>query len=338
MKRTGRLVALISCLVILSMTWYWFRGLEQPATPRPPVRLAVIEWPGFFHIYVAKEKRFFEREGVQVDLVLCRDNPEMNHLLETAEIDASSGVLSDMIFLSARGTPINVVYVADFSDSADVILASSTVETPADLKGKVIGFEALNSFSHIFVLDFIKRNGIKETDVIFKLVPAMKVLDELEAGSISAGHTWEPVTSKGLARGYHVIGKAGDSLGIITDLVGFRADVVQSRPDQVQAVVTALLKAQEYCLQHPEETIKIAAAFLKTSRESLRTAYPGVHHATRDDNLTAFKRSSSPTSLFTSGKYMIKHFYNTGQVGPDINLETILAGSFVQGAKIGNNP
>ncbi|MBF0551036.1 MAG: ABC transporter substrate-binding protein [Deltaproteobacteria bacterium] len=73
-----------------------------------------------------------------------------------------------MIFLSARGTSVKVVYVTDYSDSVDVIPASSTAETPADLKGKVIGFEGLNSFSHIFVLDFIKPNGIKETDATGK--------------------------------------------------------------------------------------------------------------------------------------------------------------------------
>ena len=161
-----------------------------------PIKIAINVWPGYAHAFIARDKGFFNKHGAAVTLVLEKDITEAVQLYRNGEVDGLFAVFPDIIMLNAEGIKTKVVYIADFSDTADVIIGKPELRALADLKGRKVSFEGINSFSHLFVLKALEEAGIREFEVQFANVAAMDVLDALEHGDIAAGHTWEPVTSK----------------------------------------------------------------------------------------------------------------------------------------------
>ena len=96
----------------------------------------------------------------------------------------------------------------DYSETGDVIIGS--INSIEELKGKTIGVEGINTFSHIFALRTIESYGMSEGDVFFEIVLAQDVVKKIEDGTIQAGHTWEPTKSEGVAGARSVHDGAAD--------------------------------------------------------------------------------------------------------------------------------
>lgn len=294
-----------------------------------PVRIAVTQWPGFFHIYAAARLGFFKKEGANAELVLCDGSEEMVGMIKRGEVDAIAGPLSDAMLLSARGTPVKVVYATDYSDSADVVIAAPDIKSPADLKGKTISFDSLNSFSHIFIINFLRKNGLKDSEVILKRTPPPQLLDELEAGRVTAGHARGPVIGAALAKGFRIIERAGDSPGVITNVLSVRKDIAEEKSGEIEAIVRALVKSRRYFDSRHTEGIAAAAKYLRKKPEELEMAYEGVHFLSYEDNVAAFKDTDSPASLYNSSKFILRQLNIAGQAEDSLKPEMVLDPQFI---------
>ena len=73
--------------------------------------------------------------------------------------------------------------------------------TVEDLKGKKIGVEGLNTYSHIFVLQTLAKAGLYEKDVQFANIATRKMVTALDAKQIDAGHTFGPAKITGIRSG-----------------------------------------------------------------------------------------------------------------------------------------
>ncbi|GAG60774.1 unnamed protein product [marine sediment metagenome] len=136
--------------------------------------------------------------NVEVELILRENISESTELYRKGNADGLFNVFPDIIMLNSDGIHTKVVYIADRSETGDVIVGRPEFTSLADLKGKKVSFEGINSFSHLFVLKALEESGIEEYDVAFENVSAMGVLNALEENKIDVGHTWEPVTSEAL--------------------------------------------------------------------------------------------------------------------------------------------
>ncbi|MGG6460294.1 MAG: DUF72 domain-containing protein [Candidatus Eiseniibacteriota bacterium] len=145
----------------------------------------------------------------------------------------------------------------DFSNTGDVIIGKGNNKTLADEKGKKISVEGINSFSHLFVLKALNKVGLDEGDGEIANVPAQNVTQELDKGTIAAGHIYQPYTSEALKKGYKILFSAGEIPGAITDVIVFRTNVIRERPHDVQAIIKSIIEAQKYYDDNKEESLRI---------------------------------------------------------------------------------
>jgi len=293
----------------------------KKAKEKAPIKIAINVWPGYAHAFIAKEKGIFRKNNVNVELVLKKDITESTQLYKDNEVYGIFNVFTDIIMMNAQGIPAKVVYVADYSDAEDVLIGKPNFRSIADLKGGKVSFEGINTFSHIFVLKLLEKAGLKEGDVRFANILALDVLEALEKGKIDAGHTWEPVTSQAIKKGYKILGKAGDLPGIITDVLAFHPKVVQERSDEVHRIVTSLLEARDFIYSNREEALEIMSKAEGMSKEEMEEGIKGVHHPGLKENIEAMKKSKDTKSLHCSGEIIIDFCLKKGQFSriPDIN-------------------
>ena len=308
-----------------------------------PIKLGVKVWAPDFFSYLAQEKGFFDRNKVKVELTLVQDYQQILNNYANGNYDGMIPVYSDLIFQNSNGIHSRVVYAIDFSNTGDVIIgnvnsSSNSNTTLADVKGKKISVEGINSFSHLFVLKALEKVGLGEGDVEFASVPAQNVTQEVEEGKIDAGHIYQPYTTEALKKGYQILFAAGSIPGTITDVLVFRSDVIQQRPQDIQAVIKSIIEAQSYYETHKPESLKIMSSKSGISEQEIKNGLESVTLPSLKENFVNVMNNKSHelTSLYSSGKFISEFFLNRGQINEYPDFKQIIDPDFVNALNEGD--
>lgn len=228
------------------------------------LKLAILDWVGYYPMVVADRKGFIERRlqntGVNVELINAPVGiSEMNDLIRTGKIHGTFGVIADFVVLKSLATPIRLVMVTDFSKS-DVIIAKKEIRTPKELRGKRIGISELSSYAEYAIVRFLEASGVDRNSVTFRTVPPMEVPEAIDAGKIDAGYTWEPALSRATARGMNVVISSAENPELVISSLVFREEVLVN-PQIAAAVILAYYDGLAYLAENPKEFSDIVGKY-----------------------------------------------------------------------------
>ena len=329
---------IVTVITMLGTNLIW--GVTSTANgATEPIKLGITVWAPDFFAYLAQEKGFFEQNKVNVELTLIQDYQQALNNYSNGDFDGIIPVYSDLIYQNSLGVDSRAVYAIDLSNTGDVIIGnvnnSSNNTTLADVKGKKISIAGINSFSHLFVLKALEKVGLREGDVEFVNIPAQNVTLELEKGTIVAGHTHLPYTTKG----YKILFTAGEIPGVITDVLAFRSLIIEQRPQEIQAIIKSIIEAQSYYQNNKEESLKIMSSKSGVGVQEIKNGLDSVTLPSLKENFVNVmnNKSNEPTSLYSSGKYISEFFVNKGQISEYPDLNQIVDPSFAKALYEGTN-
>jgi len=273
----------------------------QPATTPPeedhaPLRIALDKWVGYSPVAIAEAQGLFAQHGVEVEVVLADNNEHARQLLVTKQVDLATIVTFDAVAQAAAGLPIEVVWLFDTSSGGDVIVASSAIQTPEDLRGKRIGLR-YGSFSHAFVQSALTHYGIDESEVQFVNLGEDAIPAALASGQIDAGHTWEPYLSDAVADGGRVVFTSADVPSVIMDCLAIQAEVAEDRADDVQAVISAVGEAAAWWQQNPDAGNQIAAERFDLPADEVSAIVSGLTLYDAADNTSLLTITGEDTAI-----------------------------------------
>jgi len=311
--------------VMIGISIFFSSDIYQSTTQNNSVKITMHLWPGYFHSFIAEKKGFFEEEGVIVELIINENIDDNIQYFKEGKADAAFGLQSDAMLLAAEGIPLKIVYIVDFSNGGDVIVSQLDIKTIADLKGKTVSVDKINSFNHIFLIELLREYGLEESDL--KIVPiiASDVPDALEAGIIDAGQTWEPYLSQAVDNGYKILATSADEPGIITDVLMFDSKFVEERPDDIKKIIRALDRALKYRNIDYLGSYGIMSEVTGVSPSDLKKAIGGNIFLDLEENKESFTESEKLTSLYVSGKIISDFFLEKEIISAPINLKDLLA-------------
>ena len=297
----------------------------KPHQEQEPIKLGISLWAGYSHAFLAQELGIFKKNGVDVQLIYSEDYPVSQTLYENQKVDGFFGTITDAIYYDSTSHPSKIVYIIDYSNTADVIVGN--IKSLDEMKGKTIGVEKINSFSNIFVLAALEKYGLTEDDVFFKLVNAHQVTNALIDGTIDAGHTWEPTTTDALNHGYNIVFSAGEIPGIITDALIIDENVVEKRPDDVKNIVKSLVEAQEYRDLYREKALEIMSRAQNVTISNLENGFVGIQTMDLAGNYNTFYNS---TEIKESFEFISNFYLKRGQISEIPKFDEIMEGRFIK--------
>lgn len=301
-------------------------GCDKPVSP--PLKIAIeTTWVGYIDFIIAQELDLFAKHKVVVELVAATDGLDTSELYRTRQVDGLLQVFPDTIVLNSVGYPTQVVMLVAASSSADGIVAQTEFHELADLAGKTISFEELNSFSHLFVLKLMEKAGLAEGSFNAMTVVASEALAALEAGEVDAAYTYEPTLSQALEAGYQLLAQSSDLPGLITDVLAFRDDVITQRAADIKKLLAALFEAQLYVQANPEQSLQIFAAFNQDEIEAYRPGFEGLDFPDLGENYAGLQDDGL---LFTMGAEIIAFYLAKGQIITKPNLNSVINSSFIR--------
>ncbi len=292
-----------------------------------PVKI-IINWAGEAYTIIAAEKGMFKKNNVKVEIEFVKDYNQRLTLYKEGKCNGIGAVLADFVMLNAQGYNSKLIYSATFSDSSDAIIAKSDIKSIKDLKGKMISFDGVNTFSHYFVLEILKKAGLSENDVNFANVNSSNVLNKLENNEIDAGHCWTPTQNQAVKKGYKILAKAGDYPGVLTDVFFMNSDFVDKNEETVRRIIKSFSEARDFIYKNPEETIDIVSKYMNQTPAEMKEDLSGIYFLTQNDNINIFNKKNE-INLYNLSAKIAQFFINRGQISKMPDFEKLIDGRLI---------
>jgi NitT/TauT family transport system substrate-binding protein len=302
------------------------------ATTGAKVTLAFSAWPGWFPWQVAQDQGLFAANGVDVELKYFDNYLDSLTALATGNVTANSQTLNDtLISISAPGaSKQTIVLVNDNSTGNDQIIARDGIATIADLKGKTVAVEQ-GTVDHFLLLLALRKAGLKGEDVTVKALPTADAAAAFKAGQVDAVGAFAPFTSTALERpGSKALATSNDFPGAIPDHLVFAATFVAEHPTEVQAVVKTWFDTLAWIAKNKDKAIGIMADKAGVSPEEYRSYDAGTTIFTRDQNLAAFAKGTTPANLDYQAVQISDFLVATGLAPAKPSLDGLFEPKFVQ--------
>lgn len=278
MKKTSLLLSLLLTAFLLASC----------AAPKPPIRIAISAWAGVEPAELAAQLGYYEKRGVEVEMVRFSAYSDSIAALVDGKVDAGMHTLDDAIRYFSTGRDVRVVLLTDYSFGGDGLVARPGLESLADLRGAKIGVE-VGTVGHLSLLKILEAGGLTINDVTIVSIPAWEIQQSMLDGRVDAGVTWEPyLTSTAEMMGGRVLITSRDYPETIITSMTFDADAIAERPDDVQKVVAAYFDALEYIKQNPQDAYQRMGQAEDVSAAEFESHVAGIRYLDLAANLDLF--------------------------------------------------
>ena len=119
---------------------------------------------GLGPLFVAQDKGFFAKEGVEVELINMAIHEAMYAGLFAGQVDVIDATVDDMLPNYDPDQPFVCVMALTESLGADGIVANNDIRSIADLKGKVVAF-AERTVSQFYLNVLLRDAGLSQADI-----------------------------------------------------------------------------------------------------------------------------------------------------------------------------
>jgi NitT/TauT family transport system substrate-binding protein len=270
MFRRSRILSLLLSVLALAA--------QSEARDRP---LKKIYWgvstlsPTLWIPFVAKEAKLFEKNGLDVELVLLRGSGQTAQAMVAGSLFASSVALPAVMLADLNGADlVNVAHGIAVQGSK--LMVRPQILKLEDLKGKKIGISSLGSAGDLLFGYVLRKYGIDTNrDVIWLAVGnTAERLQALLSGTVDAADLTYPADAQAERKGFRVLLDARKEIVYPTASVVTRRKTIREDRDTVMGVVRSYVEGIAFFKQNKDFSQKVLAKYFRTSDpEYLEGAY-----------------------------------------------------------------
>jgi len=219
----------------------------------------------FAPLYVAIEKGYFAKEGINVTLDYSFETDAVA-LLGANELQFA--IASGEQVLLARNQGLPVIYVTAWYQKYPVAVASKSGKgllKPEDLRGKVIGVPVLSGASYIGLRAILEAGGLTEKDVSLGVIGFSQVemlaTDRVDAVVVYVAN--EPVVLENQGYPTDLI-RVDDYLTLVSNGLVTNEKTLTESPELVRGMIRALLHGIKDVIADPDEAYQISTKYVET--------------------------------------------------------------------------
>jgi NitT/TauT family transport system substrate-binding protein len=224
-----------------------------------PLRIGYLTWVGYGPFFVAREKGFFAKQGVEVELINMAIHEAMYAGLFAGQTDAITVTVDDMLPHFDPEAPYACVLAIDESLGGDGIIASNDIQSIADLRGKTVAFPA-RTVSQFYLNVLLKNAGLSEADIEPVEMSFDDAANAFLMQEVDAAVTSEPWLTHGEQSEHgHRLADSSQTPGMIVDCLVTKVEVFDNRLKEFKALARAWDAAVHYVENHADEANEIMA-------------------------------------------------------------------------------
>lgn len=318
MEKRQKVLSVIIVIVIIALIgagiWFLSARNKSKTTEIPKFNLSINTWVGFGPFYLAKEKGFFNDEGIDVNITVMEDAAQRKSAMINGSVDGLGDTVDLLVLSRDEGVPSVSVVQIDESNGADGILTTNNINSVKDLKGKKIAAQK-NFVGESFLLYVLSKNGMSPNDVEIIDTESGIAGSAFVSGQVDAAVTFEPWLSKAKERkDGKVLLSSADEPGVIVDTLSINESYLEKNPEKVKKVVRAWFKALDYWKSHPEESNEIMAKYYNVSAQEFADLILGVKWPNLQENIQYFGDKEGEGKIFEVANVFASVFLELGSI------------------------
>lgn len=319
-KRIISLICLISVMGILTAGCGREKTQSGPVAAPDKIQFKVGYLPAVGHVlyFVAKEKGFYDQEGLDVQLFSFTNSGEGLNAIKNGKLDAGSfGTAAPQAFI-AKGTPF--VDISGMQSEGHAVVAKpenvDQFKTLSGFIGKKVATVRLATGDAVWRSAMTKA-GIdwKSQVTIQELDSPTAVLEAVKKGTVDAGLIWTPFGEMAEQQGLKIVTWSSEYMdGHVCCRVVAMADKLASNQEAYVRFIRANIRAYDFYLNNQDATVDIVNKYVKLDPGLLKQAlYSGHIHSIPDPDkkrFTAFWEAMK-TAGYLQSDLDITKFVNT---------------------------
>lgn len=278
---------------LLALPFILFAAAASSAATKITIGHSTIN-PRVAPLWIAQEKGFFQKYGIDATLVFVRNTPLMIAAMKAGTIPIAYGGGSGIVGASASENDLRVL--ATFTGRmTNNVVARPGIKAPKELRGKTLGIQGLGGTNWMAALLWLEHFGLdlRRDNIMLQGTGEQIVRAQaLESGRVDAAVIDMAFSKKLAARGFNVIGDAEKTEIPFTgvDIVTTRG-YITGQPELVENILKGLIEAVAYLIapanraavvdliakkMRLKETVTAEEGYQDTVRAMARKPYPAV--------------------------------------------------------------
>jgi NitT/TauT family transport system substrate-binding protein len=234
--------------------------------------------------YYAKDKKLFEKQGLDVEIIQIRSNLQLAGLV-SGELDLITGI-GTAIEGIAKGMPVKAVAVLY---RAPLFSLLSQLPNPKSLEGKKVSVSRIGSESHFNGTLMFEKSGADPKKVTWIQTgnTALNMV-ALEQGLVDGAVLSPPFTGIMARKGFKILKRSRDVIdsspfnGLVTT-----RDKIQSHPDRIKNALKAVLASVKSIRQDRKAVIAYIVDSFNINQGVAEEAYEDISGVMLDDLMMA---------------------------------------------------
>jgi NitT/TauT family transport system substrate-binding protein len=235
--------------------------------------------------WIAKEAKIYEKNGLDVEIVLLRGSGQTSQAILGGSIFAAPVTIATVMLANLSGADfVTVAHTVPGVQSK--LLVKAEIKRPEDIKGKRIGTSSLGSLGDFLWRHIVKKYGMDPNrDVTWmSMGTPPERLQALMSGAIDAADVSYPTDAQGEKLGFRALWDARKEVVYPSMSVVTRRKYVQEDRDTVSRMVRSHVEAIAYMKTHKDFSLKVLAKYLRNNDKDL---LEGSYEIYRQDFISA---------------------------------------------------
>ena len=282
--------------------------------PQQPLRISSSPWPGYEPLYLARDLDYLPAD--KVDLFELPSSDINMESFRNRSTDISTLTLDETIELIHDGLKLRIILVMDVSNGGDAVLAAPDIRSLADIKGKRISIVNIPLGLYMLnrLLDFA---GLKRNDVEVFPMPENKQEQFFLQGKADVVITFEPVKTRLLSHGLHVIFDSSNIPNEIFDLMVVHEDTYKKRKQELCFLTQQWFKTLDYIKWNKADAAQRITKRLGLQEDQFDNLMAGIHLPDKNQNLKLLGGDSP--ELLVPARKLVQIMVNERQLSRPID-------------------
>lgn len=239
----------------------------------PTFNVGAVNNTGGLVVFVAVDKGFFAKQGLDAKVVVRNTGPELSKALDAGEVDVAAANVSNIPVALERGLNVRAIvgyvgssFIKPTDDTMLGIIAhpDSGITSIAALKGKKVG-TTFGSINDMYLVEMLRKHGVSESAVNRINATGGAMVPLFDTGGVDAMAAWEPYLSRMLekVKGARLLVRGGDAVCFCAAAHGKPERLYKDR-EVTQKYVNAMAEAARFVRdpKHLDEVAAIGARYI----------------------------------------------------------------------------
>jgi NitT/TauT family transport system substrate-binding protein len=244
-------------------------GLAAPVLAQTKIVLGYTPANAFMPAFVAKDKGFFQKRGLDVTLQTVPQGSTIAGAMAGGTLTAGTLTAPAYLLSVEGGIDSQIVAASTYQAKGNPTIGlmareGSNIKSATDMKGKRMGVPGLNGVNHIVAMKWLENNGVPRNQVTYVETGFAQMGDLLKGGQVDLVVPVEPFITRiqQTKVGYQVV-VPSITESYLESFYIFMRDWVQKNPKAARDFREALREAVEYIKTNEAEARKTQVTYLK---------------------------------------------------------------------------